>query len=289
MWKAIHTVLVAAGFICSAYAQSATVQAPATVSAGEKLTVSTGGQGRATLYLIGPDHVLKRAIQMGHEQQIAGSDLTAAGRYLLVACGGQSCVNTSFQVLSSRPAKVTFFLHPSRVPVSTPNAVSGTAFVSDRYQNPVLEPAKVDFKLSLQGGAVSSRGVQAARGIAWFQMDSTARQGKLEVVASIADASEPRVIEQVASEACGLRMQASRSGPWLTLQTDPVRDCTGNPLPDGTVVSFTKVDGAGISTVDTPVKKDKATARFQISGPARITVACGAVVGNELSIGGGNP
>jgi hypothetical protein len=72
----------------------------------------------------------------------------------------------------------------------------------------------------------------------------------------------------------------------VTLQTEPIRDCAGNPLPDGTIVSFTKTDAAGKSTVDTPIKKDKATAKFEVSGPAHISVACGEALGNEISLAG---
>jgi len=70
------------------------------------------------------------------------------------------------------------------------------------------------------------------------------------------------------------------------LETDPIRDCSGNPVPDGTVVSFTKVDDAGRSTVDTPIKKGIARAQFAVSGRARISVACGVVLGNEISVEG---
>jgi hypothetical protein len=43
---------------------------------------------------------------------------------------------------------------------------------------------------------------------------------------------------------------------------------------------------AGRSTVDTPLKKGVANAQFTLSGRARISVACGVVLGNEVSIGG---
>jgi hypothetical protein len=163
--------------------------------------------------------------------------------------------------------------------------VNGTALVSDRYHNTVIAPTKVDFHLSL-GGESSTRSVQSVRGIAWFEMGSRPKQGALQVVASVDDTAEPRVIQQVASEACGLRMSAAPGGHLVKLQTDPIRDCAGNPLPDGTIVSFTKTDAAGKSTVDTPIKKDKATAQFEVSGPAHISVACGVVLGNELTLGG---
>jgi hypothetical protein len=72
----------------------------------------------------------------------------------------------------------------------------------------------------------------------------------------------------------------------VKIETDAIRDCAGNPLPDGTIVSFTKTDDTGRSTVDTPIKKDKATAQFELSGNARISVACGVALGNELSVSG---
>ena len=65
-----------------------------------------------------------------------------------------------------------------------------------------------------------------------------------------------------------------------------MRDCSGNALPDGTVVSFTKIDQGGKSTVDTPIKKSVARMQFRVRGPAQISVACGVVLGNEIVLKG---
>lgn len=286
MKRIVFHLMMAAGLTYSAVAETPEPHVPNTVSAGSPFAISTNGQGRATLYLLGPSHAVKRTIELGREQQVSGADIDASGLYQVVVCNGDGCGNTSLQVLPAAPARVNFFLHPSRVPVSTSGAIGATAIVFDRYKNLVLDPAKVDFRLTLPDGPSSTRSVQTVRGIAWFGLDSRPKQGKLQVVASVDGTSEPRVIQQVASEACGLRMTATPSGNSVILQTDPVRDCTGNALPDGTIVSFTKIDGAGTSTVDTPIKKDRAVAKFQVSGPSRISVACGAVVGNEISTGG---
>ena len=284
MGRMVGFIFFAIVFALPAFSQKATIHAPTSVTAGNPLAITTAGSGSATLYLIGPSHVRKQSIKLGQDVEISGEDLTVSGTYQAVSCGSEGCVNAVFQVLPAKPARLAFLLHPSRVPVSTPNAVNGTALVSDRYQNTILEPAKVDFHLSL-GGESNTRSVQAVRGIAWFEMGSRPKQGALQVVASVDDATEPRVIQQVASEACGLRISAAPAGRVVKLQTDPIRDCAGNPLPDGTVVSFTKTDAAGKSTVDTPIKKDRATAQFELSGPAHISVACGVVVGNELTLG----
>ena len=267
-------------------AQSPSLQAPPKVTAGNPFTVASAGRGKATFYLVGPGHVSKRTVELGQEISIAASDVAASGSYQAIACGSEGCVNTLIEVAPAAPARLSFVLHPSRVPVSTPKAVNGTALVSDRFHNTVIAPAKVNFQLSLAGEALPTRSVPTVRGIAWFEEGSRPKQGVLKVIATVGEVSEPRVIQQVASEACGLRMSASSSGGFVSLQTDAIRDCAGNPLPDGTIISFTKTDAAGRSTVDTPIKKDKATAKFKVSGPARLSVACGVVLGNEISMGG---
>jgi hypothetical protein len=82
-------------------------------------------------------------------------------------------------------------------------------------------------------------------------------------------------------------MKAALSGNnMVTLETDPVRDCSGNQLADGTVVSFTKVDEAGKSTVDTPIKKGIARVQFSVRGLAQVSVACGVVLGNQVVLSG---
>ncbi len=266
------------------FAQAPVLEAPATVTAGQPFSIRSSARG--TFYLIGPSHVLKRTADAGQEISIAGADVSTSGSYQAILCSSNGCSNTTFQVLPAAPTRLSFLLHPSRVPVNTPNAVNGSAIVYDRFHNTVIAPAKVDFRVSLAGEGNSTRTVQTVRGIAWFEMGSRPKQGALQVTAAVNDATEPRVIQQVASEACGLRMSAIPGSRTVTLQTEPIRDCAGNPLPDGTIVSFTKTDAAGKSTVDTPIKKDKATAKFEISGAAQISVACGEALGNEISLAG---
>jgi hypothetical protein len=270
----------------SAFSQNAALQVPSEVSAGAAFVLTTSGQGSATFYLLGPGSALKKAIQLGQDVPIGESVVTVSGWYQAIACNSSGCVNAAFQVQPASPARLSFLLHPSRVPVASGNAINATAFVFDRYQNTVLKPAKVNFKISLPSGPSMTRTGETARGVTWFEMGSTPKQGRLEIVATVGDVNEPRVIQQVASDACGLRMTATPAGRYVKLETDAIRDCAGNPLPDGTIVSFTKTDDTGRSTVDTPIKKDKATAQFELSGNARISVACGVALGNELSVSG---
>jgi hypothetical protein len=276
------------GVLCalvSASAAQVAINAPDHVTAGDGFSISVEGQGSGTLYLLGPSRAIKRSIEFGKNTTITGSDVSSSGIYQFVVCSSE-CSTKTLEVQPATAARLGFVLHPSRVRVSTPNAVNATAIVFDKQNNVVLSPAEITFHIASDGRGITEKPVRTVRGIATLQMDSRPTQGTLEVTAILGKTSEPRVIQQVASEACGLRMSAVSSGSGITLQTDPIRDCKGNPLPDGTIVSFTKIDAAGKSTVDTPIKKDRAVAQFSASGPARISVACGVVVGNEIAWGG---
>jgi hypothetical protein len=269
----------------TALAAAADLRVPSVVEAGQAFTIPTQGSGQATFYLIGPDRAVKRTVNLGGDIPVAAEEVSAAGMYQAILCA-QSCDSARFQVKAGEPARLSFFLHPSRVPVSTPDSIDATAFVFDRFWNLALAPASVDFHIAPAAGAGTSRRLESRNGIAWMRMDSTAHEGAVQVTAVLGSAQEPRVIQQVAAEACGLRMKATPSGNAVTLETDPVRDCSGNALPDGTIVSFTKIDEAGKSTVDTPIKKGVARTQFDLKGAARISVACGVVLGNEVVLGG---
>jgi hypothetical protein len=279
------TMLVLLFAFPACVARAADLSVPASVEAGQGFSIPVAGSGQATFYLLGPDHVVKRSVSLGGDLQIQSTDVRAAGRYRIILCGS-SCTSATFEVKAAQPAHLSFFLHPSRVPVSMPDSIDATAFVFDRYFNLVLKPAAVDFQIAPANGPGFSRQVSTRDGVAWMRMDSTPHEGRVQVTAALGGVQEARVIQQVAAEACGLHMKAVTTGDAVTLETDPVRDCSGNALPDGTVVSFIKVDQAGKSTVDTPIKKGIARAQFSVHGPAQISVACGVVLGNEVALNG---
>jgi hypothetical protein len=117
-----------------------------------------------------------------------------------------------------------------------------------------------------------------------MQMSPTPKEGAVKVIAAIGGSDEPRVIQQVASDACNLRIRAQRTAKGLVVETDPVKDCSGNAVPDGTVVSFTAVGEKGRTTVDAPIKKGVARVDLPISGKVTISVASGVVIGNEITL-----
>src|SRR5258708_13873499 len=119
--------------------------------------------------------------------------------------------------------------------------MSGTAYVIDAYRNLIMTPTKVSFELSNPARSAQNRTVEVSNGVAWTQMDSTPREGKDSFVARVGDVSSTRVVGQVPGDPCSLKMNAKPSGEKIELETDPVRDCSGNAVPDGTIVTFTEV------------------------------------------------
>jgi hypothetical protein len=284
----------------TAWAQSIEVRVPNAVIAGTATTVSTAGSGKATLYLIGPGVSRKSEVQLGAEIQIGPEETQRAGAYQVVVCS-DTCGSATFYVSAAKPYSLTFLVHPSRVPVAQGDAVSGVAFPFDQFRNLVLTPVSVNFQLTT-GSVVSSssgttagsnnpkasvwtRTVRSKDGIAWFRTASGRAAGALQVVASFDDVFTRRVVQQVASDPCNLRIQGQRTPTGILVQTEPVHDCSGNPVPDGTIVTFTATDAAGKSTVDAPIKQGIARAQITGSGSAVISVASGVVMGNELRVG----
>jgi len=127
--------------------------------------------------------------------------------------------------------------------------------------------------------------VRAQDGIAWFRTTSGKSAGALQVVAAIDDLSVRRVVQQVASDPCNLRIKGQRTAAGILVETEPVHDCSGNPVSDGTMVTFTATDASGKSTVDAPIKQGVARAQMTASTAAVISVASGVVMGNELRVG----
>jgi hypothetical protein len=271
-------LVIAVCWFAADCAHAAELQAPQDAVAGQPLTIHVNG---GSLILIGPGQVIKHEAKSG-SVEIKGEELRSAGRWIAIA-DGQSQV---FWVKPGKPDNLSFLARPSRVPVSQPNVISGVAFVFDKYQNLVLDPTPVDFKLSV-GDAGSSKTVTSRAGVAWLKSNSASKAGAAQFVATAGDATVRRVVQQVAADPCHLTMRvAGRNGDRIVVETAPIRDCSGNPVPDGTIVSFIETDKNGKSTVDSRIKKGIARAELPASDNANITVAAGVVLGNELHVGG---
>lgn len=267
-------------------AGAADLHAPAEVTAGNSISIPSGGSGKATFYLIGPAAVTKRQVEAGSDISVSGDDLQTAGRYVAILCGSDGCGSSPFFVNPAASNRLSLQVHPSRVPVGSVNGISTVAFVFDNFHNLVLKSPPVKFSILPNDGKQVSADRPVENAIAWVRLTSARKQGTTKIGAAIGHANEVRVVQQVAAEACNLRIHASRDKNGFLVETDPVRDCSGNPVPDGTIVSFTMSDAAGKTTVDVPIKRGVAKTAMPIRGRARISAASGVVTGNELEVGG---
>jgi hypothetical protein len=267
-----------------ASAQTATFQFPAKVEAGSAFSVPTSGSGDGALYIVGPADALRRKVHLGQEVSFSADELHNAGHYVAILAAGDSFQSAQFEVTASpHPAKLSFLAKPSRLPVQLSDGISGVAFVFDVFGNLVLQPEQVSFELSDATGRAQSRSATSRDGVAWVKMNSAAKAGPARIQASTANVRETRVIQQVAGDPCSIRMTVRPSSDKrIALETDPVRDCSGNPVPDGTIVTFTEQYGGRQSTIDVPLKHGVARTELPAEKGAVISVATGVVLGNEI-------
>ncbi len=281
----VLTVLMC--FFAADAARAADLTLPQQAVAGQGISIGTSGSGSATLYIFGPGQAIKRSVHLGQEISLPGDELRKAGVYALVL-SGDSPVTKTLYVQPAQPAKINFLARPSRVPVAQPKVILGTAFVFDDFQNLVLAPSPVKFDLSVKNGGTISRTVTSKYGVAYLDLNSSSKGGAAQFVASDGQASVRRVVQQVAGDPCNLRMRVRREKDLLIAETDPIRDCSGNAVPDGTIVTFIEQSSnGGRSTVDARIKKGIARAELPVHPGATISVAAGVVLGNEVRVGGG--
>ena len=280
--------LLAAAFAFAAIvanAQAAPLRVPSNAVAGVAISIPTTGTGSATFYLIGPSTAVKRDVQLGQNVELNAKELQSSGRYVAVLCA-ETCNSAGFFVAPAKPSALTFLVHPSRAPAGLNDVISGVALPFDQFHNLVLAPATIQFQLAAKNAAATTHAVPTRSGVAWFRTSSGKSAGPLQISASLSDLVARRVVQQVASEPCNLRIKGQRTSKGIVVETEPVRDCSGNPVPDGTIVTFTARNGQDVSFVDAPVKQDVARATLLAQGAVVVSAASGVATGNELRIGG---
>jgi hypothetical protein len=281
--------LLLALLAATALAQQPGFTLPATVEAGSAFSAHTVGSGAGALYIVGPGQVFRRDVQLGETISFGPGDLHNAGHYLALLVAASSAQTEQFDVVPShQPAALSFLAKPSRLPVNRADGISGVVYVFDVFRNLDLEPRQVSFVLSGAADSTQSRIVTTRHGVAWLRMNSAAKAGPAQFQASIGNIRERRVIQQVAGDPCAVKMSARESGTRVLLETEPVRDCSGNAVPDGTIVTFTENYGGSQATVDVPLKRGIARTEMPAREDATISAAIGVVMGNEIRWNGGH-
>jgi hypothetical protein len=271
-----------------AFAQSAAITPPARIVAGTAFSIPTTGSGTGVLYIVGPGQALRRDVQLGVPLNFSTGDLFNAGDYAAVLVAGSSTDSTELIVTPApKPDRLSFLAQPSRVPVGLHNGISGTVYVFDAYRNLITQPTPVSFQLTGLSSPAQTRTVTTRHGVAWTEIDSATKEGAAKFIAQAGSATTTRVIAEVPGDPCGLTISAQTDGKQVQVQTAPVRDCSGNPVPDGTIVTFTENYNGLQSTVDVPLKQDIARVDMPSHIGATISVASGVVAGNEIRWQGG--
>jgi hypothetical protein len=266
-----------------ALAQGGGMVLPKTIEAGAAFSIQCNGSGKATLYIVGPGQVLKRDVLLGEPVYFSAGSLYIAGHFAVVLTTETSTQNVSLDVLPlPKPAELSFLAKPLRLQVGLHDGITGSVYVFDVYHNLIDTSMPVSFELSTPSGVVQKHVVLTSHGFAWTAMDSTAQQGIDKFVARMGDISSVRVVGQVPGDPCGLKMTARQSGQQVELATDQIRDCNGNAVPDGTIVTFTETYTGAQSTVDVPIKHGIAEAQMPAHTGATISVASGVVLGNQI-------
>ena len=271
------------GFYCAASATGmAQLQVDGRLQAGSEATLQAPGSGSTTLYLFGPGGASKRTVQRG-KIALSPDELRIAGRYTAIVDGS----STSFFVSAAALQEISFIARPSRVPAAANGAVVGSAFLFDHFQNLVLAPVPVSFRLAVEGTAGEERNATAEDGVAWVQLNSGRRSGPAQFIAVSGQLRVRRVVQQVAADPCSIRMSARRAPDGnILVETAPIQDCSGNAVPDGTIVTFTAVS-RGPQHGGRRIKRGFARAELPTSRSATLSVAAGVVLGNEIHWGGG--
>jgi hypothetical protein len=273
-----------------AAAQTPSLQFPKTVEAGSSFSVPTSGTGMGVLYIIGPAQVVRRSVQLGEAVVFAAGDLDNAGYYTAFLAGDSSSAAAEFDVISAhQPASLSFIAKPSRLPVGVHDGISGVVYVFDPFRNLLLQPMPVSFELSGIAGTAQPHTALTRDGVAWIKLDSAPKAGTVQLQARVGNITGRRVLQEVPGDPCNLRMSAHRSGTRIALETEPVRDCNGNPVPDGTIVSFTEKYGNSEATADVPLKRGVARTDVPARDGAVISVATGVVLGNQIQWRNGRP
>jgi hypothetical protein len=279
-WLALGATVLAA--------QTAPLAMPGSVTAGSAFSVATSGSGKGTFYLVGPGQALRREVQLGETISIAAGEVPNAGHYTVLLVGPSATQEAKFDVSPApEPATLSFLAKPSRLPVNLPDAISGVVYVFDAFGNLVLEPKQVTFDLSVAGGGTQTQSVSTHNGVAWIKLHSAPKVGAAQFQARIDNLTAKRVVQQVSGDPCNLRMSARKSGGRIELETQPLLDCSGNALPDGTIVTFKESHNGTETTVDVPIKRGVARTSVPDYENGVISVATGVVMGNEIRMGGG--
>ena len=286
MWRGAFAGALTFAVAQMAFGQGMTL--PKTLVAASAVSIPTSGSGKAVLYIVGPGQALRADVNLGEAATFPAGVLYNAGHYVAVLTGGSNDSGEFDVTPAAQPATLGFLAKPSRIAVGLHGGISGAVYVFDAYHNLITTPMPASLELSLPSGSNQSRSVTTKNGLAWATMDSAPKEGAAKFTAHVGDASSIRIIQQVPGDPCSIAISAHPDGKKVEVETNPVKDCSGNAIPDGTIVTFIETFNNVQTTVDVPLKQGSAKVLMPSYPGSKISAAIGVVAGNEIRWGGGN-
>ncbi len=169
-------------------------------------------------------------MQLGEPTFFAPGDLHNAGHYLAVLVGGSSTENGAFDVTAAHQPMELELSRQTFIAFRLTCMMASAALCT--YLMPFRTwswcPHRYRFNSQAVPVRAQMRTALTRNGVAWTKMNSAAKEGAAQFEARVGDATSTRVIQQVPGDPCHLRMSARPSGQRLALETEPVRDCSGN-------------------------------------------------------------
>lgn len=244
-----------------AYSGPLRLLAPAQIVAGGTLGVQVSAPAAAdgqpvTLLLIdsyGPH--LHRSALAGRAVSfvLSGEQTQYAGAVTLVAQAGDAQARAPLTILPGPPADpVTPLVGPRSVPVGGTHWTMLAAVPFDSYGNPVADGTQLAFRILHPDERLETKRAAVQNLVAWSSVYSSNVAGRSRVSVVAGDAHGPDVtFLEVPGWPTGVDISASpRDVPadghqLVTLRTGVIRDTYGNPMEDGTLVTFVVRTPAG--------------------------------------------
>ena len=88
----------------SLLAQSDGLKVPQRIEAGSAFSIQSSGNGKGTLYIVGPGQMIKRDVQLGETTWFPAGSLYNAGHYTVVAASDTSSQTGSIDVVPGKEA-----------------------------------------------------------------------------------------------------------------------------------------------------------------------------------------
>lgn len=236
---------------------------------------------------------------------VPGEDTRQSGLVTLIATAGAARGEASLTISPRPPADpVTPQVGPRAVAADGQHWSMVAAIPFDDYGNPVAEGTPVEFRALHPDGTLERTTVAVSHLVAWQRVTSRTRAGRATVSVEAAGAHGPdATFEEIPGWPGAFGITASPAGvpadgrQLVTLRTDVIRDAFGNPMTDGTLVTFVvdtpgalprfipayTIDGAAEAQFQAPEAPGEVMARATLFGvesrPLTLTFAPGPAVG----------